>query len=128
MKLLLFVFAFALTLSSFGQDEVTAKIKGHLTTGNASGLSNYFTGNIDLLVEENEDVYSKTQAEMILKNFFAKNAPSSFIIIHKGSSTMNVAYRIGTLKTKNGKEFRVTFNMKSIGGSYKIHQMQIEEN
>lgn len=111
-----------------GQEDITAKVKGHLSTGNASGLSSYFTGNIDLLVEDNEDVYSKTQAEMILKNFFSKNVPSSFTIIHKGSSTMNVAYRIGTLKTKNGKEFRVTFNMKSVGGRYQIHQMQIEEN
>ncbi len=128
MKILLFAIAFTFSLISLGQDDVTAKVKGHLSTGNASGLSAYFTGNIDLLVEDNEDVYSKTQAEMILKNFFAKNQPSSFTIIHKGSSTMNVAYRIGTLKTKNGKEFRVTFNMKSVGGRYQIHQMQIEEN
>lgn len=128
MKILISGLAFLFCMSAFSQDDVTAKVKGHLSTGNASGLSAYFTGNVDLLVEDNEDVYSKTQAEMILKNFFAKNRPVSFTIIHKGSSTMNVAYRIGTLKTKNGKEFRVTFNMKEVGGRFLIHQMQIEEN
>lgn len=112
----------------FSQDDITAKVKGHISTGNAKGLSTYFSGNIDLGVEDNEDVYSRTQAEMILKNFFAKNIPTSFTIIHKGESTMNVAYRIGTLKTKNGKEFRVTFNMKIVGNRYQIHQMQLEEN
>ncbi|MCB0478165.1 MAG: DUF4783 domain-containing protein [Crocinitomicaceae bacterium] len=128
MKILIYGIAFLFCFTAYSQDDVTDKVKGHLSTGNAAGLSSYFTGNVDLLVEDNEDVYSKTQAEMILKNFFAKNMPVSFSIIHKGSSTMNVAYRIGTLKTKNGKEFRVTFNMKDVGGRFLIHQMQIEEN
>lgn len=128
MKILL-SFAIVLICSvGLAQDDITDKVKGHISTGNAKGLSSYFSGNIDLGVEENEDVYSRTQAEMILKNFFSKNVPTSFTVIHKGSSTMNVAYRIGTLKTKNGKEFRVTFNMKVVGGRYQIHQMQIEEN
>lgn len=125
----LFSIAFILFCSfGFSQTDITDQVKGHISTGNAKGLSAYFTGNIDLGVEDNEDVYSRTQAEMILKNFFAKNVPSNFTIIHKGSSTMKVAYRIGTLKTKNGKEFRVTFNMKEVAGKYQIHQMQIEEN
>jgi len=128
MKALLFTALLFISSFGFSQVDITDKVKGHISTGNAKSLSSYFTGNIDLGVEDNEDVYSRTQAEMILKNFFAKNVPSNFTIIHKGSSTMKVAYRIGTLKTKNGKEFRVTFNMKEVGGRYQIHQMQIEEN
>ncbi len=48
-------------------DDVAAAIR----TGNAKEISKYFADNVDLKVLEQENIYSKAQAELILKDFFA---------------------------------------------------------
>jgi len=93
--------------------------------GNAEELSKYFYNNIELIILENEDVYSKTQAEQILKKFFADHRPSSFNIIHEGGKETS-RYAIGSLSTSSGN-FRVSFLIKNQDGSLLIHQLRIEE-
>jgi hypothetical protein len=44
-----------------------------LKTGNSKELAKYFRPRVELKVGSNEDIYSKAQAEMILKDFFEKN-------------------------------------------------------
>ena len=64
-------------------DDVSAAIK----TGNASNVAKFFPANIDLKVPPNkENLYSKAQAELILKDFFGKNPVKLFSIVHKSVS------------------------------------------
>ena len=127
MRTSLFMLLFAfLSINVVAQTDVADKVVSHIKTGNAKELSKHFPANIDLVVEELDDVYSKTQAELILKKFFDENPPESFEIIHSGKSSLGTEYRIGNLKTKNGI-FRVTFYMKEEGDIFVVHQLQIEE-
>jgi hypothetical protein len=93
--------------------------------GNATELAKYFNINIELVILENEDVYSKTQAEQILRNFFANHHPASFKIIFEGGKETS-RYAIGSLSTSAGN-FRVYFLIKNQDGAPLIHQLRIEE-
>ena len=65
-------------------DDVSAAVK----TGNSGNVAKFFSTNVDLKILDKEDVYSKAQAELILRDFFAKNQVKAFTVIHKGTSSI----------------------------------------
>ncbi|MGV6861806.1 MAG: DUF4783 domain-containing protein [Putridiphycobacter sp.] len=106
-----------------------ASIKQAITlgfsTGNAPMVSSYFSQNIDITLLNKENLYSKSQAEQVLKTFFNDNPPTNFKIIHEGKSN-NTKYFIGSLDTKKGT-FRITINIKSLKGKEVITHLTIEK-
>lgn len=102
-------------------DEVVTSFR----TGNANTLSGYFNQNIEMVVLEHDDVYSKAQAQQIVSNFFSQNKAQEFSIIHQGGKE-GARYAIGNLKTTNGT-FRVYFLLKDDGNKAYIHQLRIEK-
>lgn len=96
-----------------------------LQTGNSKVLSGYFNQNVELVVIDNDNVYSKAQAKQIVSNFFSNFTPESFSIIHHGGKE-GAKYVIGNLKTNNGN-FRVYFLLKKKNGKDYIHQLRIEK-
>lgn len=105
--------------------DIIDDIAGAIRTGNPKNISSYFIESIDLKVIDQEDVYSKQQAEMILKNFFTKHPVKTFSIAHKSVEKNGSQYIIGTLETTNGK-FRTYFLVKTAGGKTLIQQFKIE--
>ena len=93
--------------------------------GNAANLAKYFNASIELTLNRGEEIYSKDQAELILKDFFSKHAPNDFSILHKGGKEGS-RYAIGNLSTTNGN-FRVTILVKLKDSQPYVHQLRIEE-
>ena len=118
--LLLFTFTASVVAADVIDDIAIA-----IRSGNPKNISKYFIENVDLKIIEQEDVYSKQQAEMILKDFFSKHAVKSFTIAHKSEARNGSQYVIGTLETGNGK-FRTYFLIKTTGGKTLIQQFRIE--
>jgi hypothetical protein len=106
--------------------DVYEDIGSTIRSGDAKQLAAYFENTIDLTVLNQENVYSKAQAEFVIKDFFTKNPPKSFTILHKGSSPEGTQYAIGTLVTTNGKNLRVSFYIKNSGGKPTIQELRIE--
>lgn len=102
------------------------EIAGAIRSGDASIIANYFGSTVDLTILDQEEVYSKAQAEQVLRNFFQKNPPKSFQILHKGSSREGLQYAIGSLQSSNGKIFRASFYVKSTGGKNTIQELRFE--
>ncbi len=97
-------------------------------TGNSKLLSGFFNQNVELVVMDNDNVYSKSQAEQIVNNFFSSFAPveeDAFTIIHN-SGKQGAKSVIGKLKTNKGN-FRVYFLLKQDGSKEYIHQLRIEK-
>jgi hypothetical protein len=117
---ILFVFVTARLVAQV-PDEVVVSFR----TGNANTLSTYFNQNIEMVVLEHDDVYSKAQAQQIVSNFFSQNKAQEFSIIHQGGKE-GARYAIGNLKTDNGT-FRVYFLLKDAGNKAYIHQLRIEK-
>jgi hypothetical protein len=117
--------ASAMLLSSFGQgissiDEVI----GALRSGNANELSRYFDDNVEVTLPVKSDSYSKAQAQLILKDFFANNDVRGFELKHKGDSPGG-HYCIGTLQTKSGN-FRAHVFMKSKGQKELVKELRFQ--
>ena len=109
-------------LSSFvSLDEVVSAIK----KGNASQLSKFFDNTIDITVEDKKNTYSKSQAELVLKDFFSTSTVIDFSIIHKGDNS-GAQFIIGTLITKNG-EYRTTIYMMQKGNKNLLQELRFEK-
>ena len=103
-------------------DDVASAVK----TGNAANVSKFFSANVDLKILDKEDIYSKAQAELILKDFFTKNPIKSFAVMHKGTSKSGDQFAIGTYETTGGKKFRSYFLFKKEGAGLTIQQLRFE--
>ena len=126
MKIKALILLLAVSVSSVAfMPDVIDGISAAIRSGNPGSISKYFIENIDLKVISQEDVYSRQQAEMILKDFFAKHPVKSYTVAHKSESKNGSQYVIGTLETTNGK-FRVYFLTKTTGSETLIQQFRIE--
>ncbi len=81
-----------------------------LKSGNAVQLSRYFDIRVDITLADRSDNYSRTQAEMIMKDFFSTNDVRTFELRYKGENNGS-RYCLGTLKTRNG-DYRTRLFMK----------------
>ena len=118
-------FAVFLMGSSFAQEAERDQVSTAVKNGNAKVLASYFTGGVNLTIDQKEEVYSREQAEVILTRFFTNHAPSGFAIRHEGKSKLDDHFYIGDLTTGNGN-YRVTFFMKKEDAGFKIRQLRIE--
>jgi len=75
-----------------------------------------------------EGVYSKTQAELILQNFFTKKPSGKFRFIFKGKETAEGTFAIGNYNT-NSESFRITLQFKpNSHNSFSLESLTIERN
>ncbi|MCW3093890.1 MAG: hypothetical protein JWP81_4959 [Ferruginibacter sp.] len=103
-----------------GIDDVIAAMK----TGNASTVAKFFDNSVEISMPDKSNSYSKSQAELVLKDFFASNPVKSFEIIHKGENAGS-QYCIGTLQTKSGA-YRTTIFMKQKGERQVLQELRFE--
>lgn len=126
MKALLFTIAASvmLSLAAFGQSGSIDGVISALNAGNASGLARYFDDNVELTLPVKSDSYSKAQAQVILKDFFANNGVKNFQLKHKGDAPGG-NYCIGTLLTKAGN-FRAHIFMKTKGNREVLKEIRFQ--
>lgn len=123
----LLCFVMPIGIFSFNSDtDITSKIAEAFKNGSSSELAKYFNSNIEMEMLGEENMYSKAQAEILMKDFFSKNKPASFKINHHGSKAAT-SFAIGNLITANGA-YRISIFMKSDNGKTLIHQLRIERS
>ncbi len=110
---------------SISKADIPEGIAKSLKNGNATELARFFNINIDLTILDKQDIYSKSQAELLLKDFFSKNVPSNFTVIHQGGKE-DSQYFIGKLTTSTGV-YRVSMLLKKQEKELLIHQFKIEK-
>jgi hypothetical protein len=106
--------------------EIPADVFKGFNRGDAALIAKFFKGSVELTIENKENIFSKTQAELILKDFFKKNTPQSFKIIHEGGKGES-KYAIGSLNTSQGN-YRITMLFKLNNNTSYIHQLRIEKD
>ena len=107
------------------EGDVADDIAALFRTGNSKDISKYFEANVDMKILDQEDVYSKAQAELILKDFFAKHTPKSFSLVHNGLSKNGAKFAIGSLVTSAGT-YKTYYLLKKTGEQFTIQQLRIE--
>jgi hypothetical protein len=114
----------SVTLYSFsaleGIDDVIASLK----SGNAAQISKYFDKTVDITLPNKSNTYSKSQGEVILRDFFTNNEVKNFQILHKGNNGGS-EYCIGKLTTANNS-YRTTIFMKQKGDKQFLQEIRFE--
>ena len=102
------------------EDIVTA-----IKNGDATEVSKYFDNTIEITLLEKSNSYSKSQAEVVLRDFFSTNGIKDFEVLHKGDNAGS-QFCIGTLHTRNGI-FRTTIFLKQKGDKQVLQELRFEK-
>lgn len=113
-----------ISVSSFLTLSFTDVVKA-IKSGNAAAVSKYFDNTVQITLPEKGNSYSKSQAEIVLHDFFATHAVQDFEILHKSDSGGS-QYCIGNLQTSNGT-FRTTIFIKQKGDKELIQELRFEK-
>ncbi len=111
-------------ISSFTLFSSIDEVIGAMKAGNASEVAKFFDNTVEINMPEKSNSYSRSQAELVLKDFFAVNSVKSFEVLHKGENSGS-QYCIGTLVTRNGS-FRTTIFMKQKGDKQLLQEITFE--
>lgn len=113
-------------MMSFSVADPFANVVAALNKGKVEGLAHYFDNMIEINLPTGTNSYSKSQAVVILKEFFAANTVKSFKLIHKGNSGEGSSYGIGSLVTNHGN-FRTTFSFHQKGDNFVLQELRFEK-
>lgn len=123
MKHLLFFLIISAPFAQANLERITQAI----SKGDAATLGQYLDQTVEIAVVDREDIYTRTEAEGILQDFFRNHAPKSFSQVHKGSSkAKDSLYCIGNLVTQQAT-FRVYIYMRIDNRSYKIQELRFDK-
>lgn len=105
------------------QNDMINKVRAAIKTGNSKELSQFFDSMVGLNFDGEKSSYSKSQAEFVLKDFFKKNPPTDFQIIHQGvSKNKSFNYVMGEYKVSGGT-FRIYILIKQKNDTFFVDTM-----
>ena len=114
----------SLVVFSFTRSNTIDEVVNALRTGNAAEVGRHFDARVELTLPDKAATYSKAQAEMILKDFFAGNAVKGFKVKHKGENKDGSQFCIGTLQTKV-RNYRTRFFLQQKGNAQVLQELVI---
>ena len=118
-------FIFICISNSLGKDLI-AELSSQFRQGNAKEISKYFSPTVNLSILNDNNVYSKVQAEIILESFFKTNSPTGSKVVHRLDSNPNYQYAVIELNTIKGY-FRVSYSIKINDNQAQIVEIRIEK-
>lgn len=124
LSLILFSVLFYYIQTPANLAAVHSSLEKAIKEGNEKRIISHSGEKILLEINNVESVYSKVQAEQILKDFFDKNKPLSFQVSFKSSTSGNYAM-IGTLVTEKSKKFRVSMRLRDISNTFLLDKLTI---
>ncbi len=124
MKIFLLFFLVFFSLSSFVSLSFTEIINA-IKSGDAAEVSKYFDNTVEITFPGKSNSYSKSQAELVLRDFFSTNSIKKFEVLHK-SDNAGSQYCIGNLQTSGGL-FRTTIYLKQKAEKQVIQELRFEK-
>lgn len=107
--------------------DVIEDISSCLKEAKTKELSSHFSSTISLTLLNDDGVYSKVQAEIILREFLNRNAPEGIKTISKLDANPNFKYVVLQMTTSRG-DFRVSYKLATEIDSFKMTELRIERS
>ncbi len=104
---------------------IIEQISNAINNNKPDSVFQYFNEKIELSVPGQTGINSRNHAQMILKDFFRDNQPSSFYIVSKNFSQQGV-FIVGTLNTQK-QRYRLSFLIRNNQKQQLIYQFSIEK-
>ena len=96
-----------------------------LKDGNTHELAATFSSSIEMTILGEDNVYSSTQAEQALADFFNRCQPHSAKVLHRITSNTHYQYAVIILGTSNGT-YRTCISLKNVNGKFEVNELRIE--
>jgi Na+-transporting NADH:ubiquinone oxidoreductase subunit NqrC len=108
------------------QKEINETINNFIQQGKSNELSSYFDEKIELKVVDKENLFSKSQAEKIIEEFFRQFPPDDFTEIK--NNTLKQAKQFVSGRYTSGKfKFKISYLLKKENNNFLITQLRIEK-
>ena len=91
---------------------------------NVTQLSPFFDVRVDITLPDKSDTYSRTQAEMVIGDFFNTNVVQNFKITQQGESG-GTFYCAGILQTRSGN-YRTTLFFRQKGDKHFLQEIRFQ--
>lgn len=119
----LFIFFFTGAVLQAQEQDIIIQVRDAFRSASSKEVAKLLNETVDMNIQGNIKNYSKSQAEIILRDFFKKNPPTSFVIIHHGASQTGLPYAIGEYKS-NSDTYRVWVRIKKFGNDFVITEIR----
>ncbi len=87
----------------------------------------YFDVFVPITINNNQQIYSHNQAQVVLQDFFDKNNSKDFSIMDNGSPDNNSKFLIGNFTEPNGLKYSVYILMKMKNGDYFLQELRFNK-
>jgi Domain of unknown function (DUF4783) len=114
----------ALILVSYRSFDNMDAVASAIRSGNVNQLSSFFDVQVDISLPDKSDTYSKSQAEMVIGDFFNTNVVQNFKITQQGESG-GTFFCAGLLQTRSGN-FRTTLFFKHKGDKHFLQEIRFQ--
>jgi hypothetical protein len=114
----------ALILVSYRSFDNMDAVISAIRTGNVNQLSSFFDVRVDISLPDKSDTYSKSQAEMVISDFFNTKGVQNFKITQQGESG-GTFFCAGFLQTRSGN-FRTTLFFKQKGEKHFLQEIRFQ--
>jgi hypothetical protein len=114
----------ALILVSYRSFDNMDAVISAIRTGNVNQLSSFFDVRVDISLPDKSDTYSKSQAEMVIGDFFNTKGVQNFKITQQGESG-GTFFCAGFLQTRSGN-FRTTLFFKQKGEKHFLQDIRFQ--
>ena len=111
-------------LSSFTFFSSIEEVITAMKAGNSTDIARFFDNTVEINMPDKSNSYSKSQGELVLRDFFSTNVVKNFTVNHKGENSGS-QFCIGTLVTKSGT-YRTTVFMKLKGDKQLLQTITFE--
>ncbi|WP_379018863.1 DUF4783 domain-containing protein [Parapedobacter deserti] len=106
-------------------NDVVDDIASCIRSANTKGLSKYFSSTVSMTLMNDEGMYSRVQAEIILRDFFTRNTPTGVKIAHRLDSNPNFRYVVLNLETSKDT-FRVSYKLTNNENAFHVTEFRVE--
>ena len=88
----------------------------------------YFDIFVAITINNNQQVYSHNQAQLVLQDFFDKNNSKDFQIMDNGAPDNTSKFLIGSFTEPNGTKYTVFILMKLKNGDYILQELRLNKD
>jgi hypothetical protein len=90
-------------------------------------MSRYFDNVVPVTLNNSQAIYSRNQAEAILKDFLEKNPPRDFTVMDNGSPNSSSKFMIGSMLSTTGVRYNVYILMKLKDNNYVLQEIRFNK-
>lgn len=98
-----------------------------LNGASVDNMIRYFDNVVDITMNNEQSTYSKSQAQMVIRNFFSKNAVKIFRVLQSGQRNETTFFIVGDVNGGPRSHYRVFLFFKQKGTLSLLQQIKFEQ-